>query len=174
MTADRDQLVIEEVFRRRAQQLADRRTVSTHAPTCAVLVFALGLERYAIEVAELLEVLPYRGCTAVPGAPPAVLGVLNVRGDLRPVIDLRRLLGIDGAQSASTSYLLMLRHESGAIGFAVEALDAIRQVDANELVPAEGRAENIPGSRCVKAVTADTVIVLDTRVALSQLGVVRN
>ena len=147
MTSGRDQLLIEEIFRRRAQQLADRRTVSTQSITRPVLVFSLGLERHAIEVAELLEVLPYRGCTAVPGTPAALLGVLNVRGDIRPVIDLRRLLGIDAAESGAASYLLMVRHESGAIGIAVDALDAIRQVEASELVSAGERAATTPGSR---------------------------
>jgi chemotaxis signal transduction protein len=170
VTPDRDKVVMAEVFRRRARQLAERRTVSRRADTHPVLVFRLDRERYAIEVSELLEVLPYRGCTAVPGAPAAVLGVLNVRGDIRPVVDLRRLLGVTAAESASLRYLLMLRHESGAIGLAVDALETVRQVEAGELVSGGARTAELAGSRNVKALTADTVIVIDTRAALSQLG----
>ena len=170
MTADRHEILLEEVFRRRARQLARRRTVSTRAATRAVLVFALGAERYGIELSDLLEVLPYTGCTAVPGAPDCVLGVLNVRGDIRPVVDLRRLLGVDVAQSGSAGYLLMLRHESGATGVTVDALEGVRQVDATEFLSADARGATVPGSRCVKALTADTVIVIDTRATLSQVG----
>ena len=56
------------------------------------LIFRLAQERYAIALKELAEVLPFTGCAQVPGGSPQFLGVINLRGELRPVIDLAWVL----------------------------------------------------------------------------------
>src|SRR5437762_13989481 len=97
-----DASAIEEVYWRRAARMAVRTAVATDATTLAILVFGLGTERYAIELSLLAEVFPFRGCTAVPGAPAHLLGVINVRGDFRAVLDLRRPLNLAPAGHAAT------------------------------------------------------------------------
>lgn len=165
-----DERVIDEVYRRRARHMAERQAGGTASTTLAVLVFGLGTERYAIELSELAEVLPYRGCTAVPGAPPALIGVINVRGEIRSVADLRRILELQPGEDSATGYVLMLRQQGRAIGFKVDTIDQVRQIDPAQLVSANDSEVPIPGSRFVKALTADTVIVIDTSAALSHLG----
>jgi purine-binding chemotaxis protein CheW len=174
MTVAAGQTSVDEVFRRRARQLADRKTTVARVDTVGMLVFAIGAERYAIELSDLAEVVPFAGCTAVPGSPAAVLGVMNVRGEIGPVIDLRRVLGLEAGESGSSGYVLMLRQENRTIGFKVDAVEQVRQVAVTDLVSSEGRAAAFPGSRCVKALTADTVIVIDTRAALSLVSAARS
>jgi purine-binding chemotaxis protein CheW len=164
-----DQMAIDDVYRRRASQLAERKAAGPGLSTCAVLVFGLGAERYAIELSELAEVFPYRGCTAVPGAPPALIGVLNVRGEIRSVVDLRRVLELPPCDDSTTGYVLMLRQPGRAVGFKVDRVDHVRQIDPAELVSAND-AKSVPGSRFVKALTADTLILIDTTATLSSLG----
>src|ERR1700735_4622178 len=81
------------VFRQRAAQLAggDAET-KPFAMGIPALIFRLARERYAVALKDLAEVAPFKGCTRVPGAPPQILGVINLRGELRPVIDLSRAL----------------------------------------------------------------------------------
>ena len=165
-----DQRAIDEVYRRRAEQLARRQGGDAASTTLAVLVFGLGTERYGIELSALAEVLPYRGCTAIPGAPPALLGVMNVRGDIRAVADLRRLLELPPADDRANGYVVMLRQQERAVGLRIETIDEVRQVDPAQLVPVGSGAAPIPGSRFAKALTADTVILLDAHAALSSLG----
>lgn len=165
-----DERVMDEVYRRRARQLAGRKAAGTGSKTLAVMVFGLGKERYAIELSELAEVLPYRGCTAVPGALPALIGVINVRGEIRSVVDLRRILELQPGEDTATGYVLMVRQQGRTIGFKVDTIDQVRQIDPAQLVSATDGAAPIPGSRFVKALTADTVILIDTSAALSHLG----
>src|SRR5262245_19784606 len=71
-----DPQAIDEVYRRRARLLSEQPADHRQSTTMPVLVVGLGAERYGIELSALSEVFPYRGCTAVPGAPPLLLGVI--------------------------------------------------------------------------------------------------
>ncbi len=175
MKATQDQRVLDEVYLRRAQQLARRQADRTASTTIAVLVFGLGTERYGLELSALSEVFPYHGCTAVPGSPPALLGVTNVRGDIRAVADLRRILELPAGDDDAGGYVVMVRQKGRAIGLRIETIDEVRQIDPAQLVSTgKGSTGNavatIPGSRFVKALTADTVILIDTNAVLSSLG----
>jgi purine-binding chemotaxis protein CheW len=55
----------------------------------------VGSERYAMPVANVLEVAPYGDVAAVPGSPPAVLGVRNLHGEVVPVFSLAAIFGIE-------------------------------------------------------------------------------
>jgi chemotaxis signal transduction protein len=164
-----DQRVIDEVYRRRALRLAARRPAETVSATLPVLIVGVGPERYAIELSALAEVFPYRSCTTVPGAPPALLGVINVRGDIRAVADLRRLLGLTPGEDTPAGYVVMLRHTGSAMGLRVDRIEQVRQVDPVQLLPGTDGAAPIHGSRFVKALTADTVMLLDAGAVLSHL-----
>lgn len=125
---------IRVVYRQRARRLAgadaNRKPVSPGLPA---LRFRLGRERYAIELAELAEVLPYRGCIPVPGASPLFRGVINLRGDLRAVIDLGR--AIAAGPSADSGFILLLRRQMGLLVDEIEDLAEIRPEELSQPVP---------------------------------------
>lgn len=166
-----EQQTIDEVYRRRARQLA-RQPVESNGAMLPVLVFGLGRERYGLELSELAEVFAYRGCTAVPGAPPAVLGVINLRGDIRAVVDLRQLLDLPSGEHSALGYVVMMRHHGRAIGFRVDTVDGVRRIDPVE-VKADAARASMPGSRFLKALVADGLILIDTAAALAALGLAR-
>ena len=72
------------------------------APICNVIVFALGAARYAVELRWVREVITLGHVTPVPRAPHAVLGVVNVRGAIVPVLDLEAVLGRRGPGAPAT------------------------------------------------------------------------
>ncbi len=87
-----------------------------------VIVFALGGSRYAIELRWVREVLTLGFVTPVPGAPPAIAGVFNLRGTVTPVIDLLAALAAD--ESASEAERSAPRKGDGAIVLEVDAVVA--------------------------------------------------
>jgi purine-binding chemotaxis protein CheW len=167
-----DQRAIDDVYCRRARQLAERQAVASESTTLAVLIFGVGTEHYAIELSELAEVFPYRGSTAVPGSPPVLLGVINVRGDIRCVADLRRMVDLSPAEDAATGYVVVLRQQGHVIGLRVDTVDEVREIDPSRLIHAEAGVGPHSGSRLVKALTADPVMLIDTRALLSRLDLV--
>src|SRR5688500_10429476 len=82
-------------FLKRAAQLAARTSETTAgAAARSVLCFTLGQERYGIVLSDLSEIMPMGVSTPVPGAPTELIGVINLRGEIRAVLDLGRLLSL--------------------------------------------------------------------------------
>ncbi len=137
---------IQEVFRRRAVLLAA--VQEQHKPAAArvpVLICQVAQERYAIEAKDVVEVLPLTRCTPVPGASRNIVGVINLRGALRAVVDLGRLLGPLNVESApepgDSGFVLMLRNKgqvagSGEIGLKVDRIEALLEATPQEWTPA--------------------------------------
>jgi purine-binding chemotaxis protein CheW len=153
---------LEGVYRERAARLAARQA-QARAPATAlrVLVFALGAERFALDFADLVELFPYAGCTRVPGGPAALLGVTNLRGEVRSVLDLGRLLDLPGADAGASGYLLLVRRQARETVLRVDGIDKIRSLLPEELATSADQAAG-PGLRYLRGLTPDRVRVLNT------------
>ena len=152
---------IEEAYRQRAMRLAigqaDRQTVSAGL---AVLVFGVARERYAVELKELTEVLPYAPCTPVPGARQPFLGLINLRGELRPVVDLGRLFS-PSVNGGDSGFVLMLRSPGREIGLKVDHVERLGEIRPEEVsAPAQGRY--------LKGVVSGTLMLLSVDAVLEE------
>jgi purine-binding chemotaxis protein CheW len=90
-------------------------------------------ESYALAVEDVIEVSPLDSTTPLPGAPPGLLGLRNVRGSVLPVYDLGALLGA-GVQGRA-SRLVVVADGSFRAGFAVDEVTAVGPLPAR--APAE-------------------------------------
>src|SRR6185369_1862880 len=130
---------MEAVWRQRAARLARRPTpAGAGQDTRPFMVLGIGNERYGIELADVAEVLPRVQITTIPGAPRYLAGVINVHGEIRPVADLRRLLGIEPAEKAAAenggrTRVVLLRMQGREMGLQVDAVEHIRWVASGEL-----------------------------------------
>ncbi|MGU3539076.1 chemotaxis protein CheW [Methylobacterium sp. A54F] len=106
----------------RTQALARRGATAERAREGrAVLVCACGSERFGIPTGEVLRVLPLRACTPLPGAPPAILGIVALSGAIVTVVGLAAALGRPGAAAPEAGHLL---HLSGPVPIAL-AVDRV-------------------------------------------------
>ncbi len=151
---------IAEVFHQRAVRLAQPALPPEFEETPA-LVFSLGNLRYGIELEQIAEVLANVSPDPVPGAPPELRGVVQVRGEIRPVWELARLLDVELLDAGQTAYVLLVRIGGHEVGLMVGAVEGIRTVRPEETTP--GRS---PGA--VKWITADLVSVLDPQKLLDE------
>ena len=158
---------VDAEFRKRAAQLAARRSDAhpgrhSHSQQKArkAMVFALGRERYALELEKILGVRPFEDCTPVPSAPPQVRGIIHLHGELRTVVDLRLLLDLPAAETVPRGYILRVRKGGGEIGFLVDEVAQVCDIDPSEFAqPAAPRADS--QARCVMGIAADGLILLD-------------
>ncbi|RYZ53028.1 MAG: chemotaxis protein CheW, partial [Proteobacteria bacterium] len=98
------------VFAERARRMAARLRHNLVVDTLTVMTFQLGKERYALPLSDLAEILPFADCTAIPGCPPELTGVISVRGEIRCVVDLAMVLGLDvELDEDNAGYILLLR-----------------------------------------------------------------
>lgn len=158
LTADAGR--IDDVYRRRAAQLAKRPAGRAEsARTTSVLVFSLGAERYGIPINDLAEVLPPSKCTPVPRAPAEILGVINLRGELRSVIDLRLLLSLPPAADESEGSILMIRNRGDETGLKVGRVEKVQTIREDEIASPEPGADS--SNPYIKGLSPDKVIVLN-------------
>jgi purine-binding chemotaxis protein CheW len=152
---------IQAAYRQRAVRLAKVGEPGQVSAVVPALVFRLARERYAIELEEVSEALPFARCTRAPGSPPHFRGVVNLRGELRAVLDLATLLGLSENGDRDSGFVLMLRRPGREIGLKVDAIEELREIRPEELsVPAEGNY--------VKGIASGTVMLLNVDAVLAE------
>lgn len=87
------------------------------------MCFSIAGESYAVNILQLREVLPEARPVPVPGAPPEVLGVLNLRGEIITLLDLRRWLGLPAG--AVDGPVLVLELAGLSLGLRVDAVGVL-------------------------------------------------
>lgn len=159
---------IQEIFQRRSLELARRQRSNRIEAGFRALVCGLGHERYGLELGALLEVLPFAKCTPVPGAPPELAGVINLRGEIRSVVSLSCMLGLAGSESdrRAEGYIAMLRGGSVELGLRVDHVERITFVALESLTVLGEVGAALP-ARYVRGVTPDRLIILDISAILS-------
>jgi chemotaxis signal transduction protein len=120
------------------------------------MIVRIGAARYGISLPEISEVTDGSTCAPVPGAPPEVAGLIQVRGEVRPVLNAGRILGAPDDHSGDSKVILLLRRGSREIGLQVEEVEDIRSVKEEERKPP------FRGAAHARWMTGDLVTVLDT------------
>jgi len=93
------------------------------------LTFKLGEEFFAVNVANVLEVLEKQEITPVPRAPENILGIINFRGNILPVIDTRQKFNLTGIEADLISILIVFELGPADDRFSVAATaDAVKDV----------------------------------------------
>jgi purine-binding chemotaxis protein CheW len=152
---------VERILRDRAQALAKPLAeVRTPAEELDLLVFSLADERYGIEMSHVLEVIPLRDLTPVPCTPPVILGVVNHRGRILPVLDIRRLLELSGQGVTEGGRIVAVEAGGMTFGIFADAMAGTIRVAAHEIAHPPVA---LTGGRQVfiQGVTGEMVAVLD-------------
>ena len=150
-----------EILRARARALAQRRAATTDiGDMLHVVEFRLAHEHYALETRYVREVCPLKDLTRLPGTPPFLLGIVNVRGDLVPVIDLKRFFDLPHQGLTDLHQVIVIEGDGLLVGVLADVTVAVRSVPVNALQPA---LPTLTGIRAdyLKGVTAHRLVVLD-------------
>ena len=104
------------------------------------LTFTLGSELFAVGTLSVREIIEYGQLTPVPMMPPSILGVINLRGSVVPVIDLRLRFGESATLINRRTCIVILEVAQGevtqVIGIVVDAVNAVLEIGAHEIEPA--------------------------------------
>lgn len=101
--------------------------------TREVLVFVLGAEEYGVDILKVQEIRGYEKVTPIPSAPDYLKGVVNLRGIIVPVIDLRMKFGMPEPRYDSFTVVVILRIAARVIGIVVDGVSDVVQLAANEV-----------------------------------------
>jgi purine-binding chemotaxis protein CheW len=98
-----------------------------------LVVFRLGQESYGVNVGTVREIFHLQKITRVPNAPEYVEGVINLRGKVVPVIDLRRRLGLEVSATTDDSRIVVVEYDDEDVGLIVDDVDEVRNVDGESI-----------------------------------------
>jgi purine-binding chemotaxis protein CheW len=107
----------------------------TRESTREVLVFVLGREEYAVDILKVQEIRGYDKVTPIPNAPAFLKGMVNIRGIIVPVIDLRVKFGLE-ARKEATTVMIVLRIGHRMIGMVVDGVSDTLPLATSDIKPA--------------------------------------
>lgn len=100
-----------------------------------VIVFQLGDEEYGIPVEQVRSIEKVLHITRVPGTPPFVKGVINLRGVVTPIIDLRIRFGINEAEYHDGTRIIIVADHEMEVGLVVDAANDVVDFPIDSIVP---------------------------------------
>ncbi|PKG93168.1 chemotaxis protein CheW [Paraglaciecola sp. MB-3u-78] len=110
----------------------------TDADSREFLSFVLGEEQYALDIMSVKEIRGYEAVTKVANAPPFIKGVINLRGDIVPIVDLRLKFAVGEATYNEFTIVIMLKVAERILGIVVDGVsDVIRLADEQIRPPPE-------------------------------------
>jgi purine-binding chemotaxis protein CheW len=132
-----------------------------------ILTFTLGAESYGVDILRVQEIRGWSPVTRIPQAPAHVLGVLNLRGSIVPIIDLRTRFRLERAEYTALTVIIVMSVESPAgrrdIGMVVDGVSDVIDVDSTKIKPAPdlGSQATTDFIRGLAAVADHMVMLLD-------------
>ncbi len=132
------------------------------------LTFMLAGEEYGIEILKVQEIKGWDSATPIPNTPDYVLGVLNLRGAVVPIIDLRKRFQLESIPYGTTTVVIVVKmqqeDQERTIGLVVDAVADVYRLEASEIQPAPdmGCAVQTEYVRGLATIAEKMVILLDT------------
>ncbi|MEW6237705.1 MAG: chemotaxis protein CheW [Candidatus Omnitrophota bacterium] len=160
------------ILQARARMLAQSpESGSPGQESLEVLEFMLAYEQYAIEISFVREAVPLREFTPLPSAPPFVLGIVNARGEILSVVDLKKFFNLPEKGLTDLNKVIVI--ENGAMRFGVLA-DVILGISHIPLAAIQPPPAAFTGLRAdyLRGVTPEGSIILDAEKILSDRRIV--
>ncbi len=110
------------------------------------LTFRLGAEEYGIDILRVQEIRSYEHPTRIANAPAFIKGVVNLRGVIVPIIDLRLKLGCDSAEYNTFTVVVVLNVRGRVVGAVVDSVSDVLELSRDEIKPAPEMNSSIDAS----------------------------
>ena len=129
------------------------------------LSFRLGGEEYGIDILKVQEIRGYEASTRMMAAPSYVLGVLNLRGVIVPILDMRIKFGMADVVYGSQTVTIVLNIADRVVGMVVDAVSDVVKLSGEHIKPAPGfgsdaAADHIVGIATIEQADVQRMLIL--------------
>lgn len=138
-----------------------------------VLEFGLASENYAVELAFVQEVCPLTTLTTLPGTPPFVLGIVNVRGQVYSVIDIKKFFELPDKGLGDLNKIIIVRHNGMDFGILADVISGVSSILLKDIQPSLPTLTGIR-QHYLKGIARDQLIVLDAEKLLTDKTLIVN
>ncbi len=124
-----------EVLKKRAKSLSKIEDEEKDTEIIMIICFALGDEFYAIEIDYIIEILNNFNITQVPSLPPFIRGVINLRGEIISVTDLKFVFDLGNTNINAETNLIIIKAEGTTTGLLVDYITDIDEIPKDSIEP---------------------------------------
>ena len=154
------------VLKARAQALAREPEKAQAADALELVEFLLAHETYAVESHHVREVYPMENLTPLPCTPAFVLGIVNLRGEILSVIDIKKFFDLPEKGLTDLNKVIVLQSDNMVFGILADAILGIRRVPVSEIQPSLPTLTGIR-EKYLKGVTRERTVLLDAEKLLA-------
>lgn len=142
---------------------------SSSAAERQFVVFNLASEVYGLDITDVREIIPYQPPAAVPSAPAAVSGIINLRGSVVGVINLRHVLGLPPGAVTDDTRIVVVDRDGDSVGMVVDSVTEVvrTRADQIEAAPTLVTASGSSFVRSIVQVDGRLMIALDLEATLA-------
>ena len=134
-----------------------------------LITFRAGPETFVVDIMAVRQIIPYAGSTAVPTAPSFIEGVIVVRNEVIPIVDIRRRLYPESREGEPRPLVLVTHTTAGTIGMKVDSVRRIINVPREALLPPPQLVRGIRGDLLVAIIKhgEEVLLLIDLESVLS-------
>jgi purine-binding chemotaxis protein CheW len=144
------------------------------------LSFRLGGEEYGIDILRVQEIRSYEAPTRIANAPTFIKGVVNLRGVIVPIVDLRMKLGCEAAEFNGSTVVIVLNVRGRVVGAVVDSVSDVIFLGADNIKPAPQLNASLDGGYimgigCIKSGDVERMLILvdiDALMSGAEMGLV--
>lgn len=103
--------------------------------TVQVIVFKLGEERYGVDISQVREIIRPTQITRIPNAPDFVEGVINLRGQITTIVNLRKRFGLPPTQIDNDTRIIVVEYNNAVIGMMVDTVNEVKYLSQKDIEP---------------------------------------
>ena len=150
---------VQAILEKRAQALARATEVET-GETMQFVVFSLANETYGIPTGYVKEVQPLRDVSPVPCTPDFVVGVINIRGSIYSVVDIRQFLGVQKQEVTDLTKVILVDAAGLEVGVLADDVSGSMSIAMAEIKPSLATQATVK-EEYIQGVTKDMLIILN-------------
>lgn len=143
---------------------ADDARAGDHGELIQLVSFSLDNEEYGVDVLKVREIIRMPSITRVPNTPHYVEGVINLRGKVIPIINMRRRFGLAEVDADKQTRIMVLDVEGELMGFIVDAVSEVIRISSSEIQPSPAVVTSGIDQECISGVINQTdrlLVLLD-------------
>lgn len=156
-----------KILKARARELArEAREDKVPGEAIEIVEFLLASEKYGVESSYVREIYPLKELTPVPCTPSFVLGIVNVRGQILSVIDIKKFFDLPEKGLTDLNKVIILRTDKMEFGILADAILGVNGVSINDIQPGLPTLTGIREEYLI-GITRERVIILDAEKLLT-------
>jgi purine-binding chemotaxis protein CheW len=138
-----------------------------------LVLFELGKEIYGVDISVVIEIIRMQPITKVPKAPFFVEGVINLRGKVIPIVDMRKRFGLPSAEQNKDNRIMVLDSGGQNIGIIIDAVTEVLRIPSDSVEPPSDIIVSAASDYLLGIAKHDKnmIILLDMERVLSKEGI---